>query len=129
MFPLAKVNVITPEISPVTATRIVLALATLGDATQIGLFLFMSLCPRWPRQVSNGCRCRWHYRVTFANVNNPLCRSIILLYAVSTNCLSAKCFSTKRHWSQFFLQFSNLAGKACQGPTLYLITDIYKLRL
>jgi hypothetical protein len=37
----------------VTATRHepVLALATLGDATQIGLFLFMLLCPRWPRQV------------------------------------------------------------------------------
>jgi hypothetical protein len=29
----------------------VLALATLGDVTQIGLFLFMSPCPRWPRQV------------------------------------------------------------------------------
>jgi hypothetical protein len=27
-----------------TATLIVLALATLGDTTQIGLFLFMSLC-------------------------------------------------------------------------------------
>jgi hypothetical protein len=27
------------------------ALATLGDMTQIGLFLFMSLRPRWPRQV------------------------------------------------------------------------------
>jgi len=35
----------------VTATLIVLALATLGDAAQIGLFLFMSLCPRWPSQV------------------------------------------------------------------------------
>jgi hypothetical protein len=30
----------------VTAIRIILALATLGDATQIGLFLFMSLRPR-----------------------------------------------------------------------------------
>jgi hypothetical protein len=28
-----------------TATLIVLVLATLGDATQIGLFLLMSLCP------------------------------------------------------------------------------------
>ncbi len=33
----------------------VLALATLGNATQIGLFLFMSCRPRWPRQVSD-CR-------------------------------------------------------------------------
>jgi len=32
-----------------TVTCIVLALATLGDATQIGLFLFVLLCPRWPR--------------------------------------------------------------------------------
>ncbi len=35
MFPLAKVSAIMPE----TATRIVLALATLGDVTQIGSFL------------------------------------------------------------------------------------------
>ncbi len=34
----------------------VLALATLGGATQIGSFLFMSCHPRWPRQVSNDCR-------------------------------------------------------------------------
>ncbi len=53
-----------------TAT-ILLALATLGDATQTGLFLFMSRRPRWPRQVSD-CRvslspalshnfCKWKY--------------------------------------------------------------------
>ncbi len=35
-----------------TAT-IVLALATLGNVTQIGLFLFMSWRPRWPRQGSD----------------------------------------------------------------------------
>jgi hypothetical protein len=35
----------------VTVTLIVLALATLGNATQIGLFLFILLCPRWTRQV------------------------------------------------------------------------------
>jgi hypothetical protein len=34
-----------------TATLIVLALATLGNVSQIGLFLFMLLHPRWPRQV------------------------------------------------------------------------------
>ncbi len=47
-------------ISPATATRdshYLLALATLGDATEIGLFLFMSRCPKWPRQVQV-CRCR-----------------------------------------------------------------------
>jgi len=48
------------------------ALATLGDMTQIGLFLFMSLRPRWPRQVSNDCRCRLCYHLMFANVNDPL---------------------------------------------------------
>ncbi len=56
---------------PATATHIVLTLATMGDTTQIGLFLFMSL-----RQGKyNMCRCRRHYRrryhITFANVNNP----------------------------------------------------------
>ncbi len=56
---------------PATATHIVLTLATLGDTTQIGLFLFMSL-----RQGKyNMCHCCRHYRgryhVTFANVNNP----------------------------------------------------------
>jgi hypothetical protein len=43
----------------------VLALATLGGTTQIGLFLFMSHCPRWPRQVSSDCYCRWHYQANF----------------------------------------------------------------
>jgi hypothetical protein len=34
----------------------VLALATLGDTTtQMGLFLFILLRPRWPRQVSSDC--------------------------------------------------------------------------
>jgi hypothetical protein len=72
MFPLPKVNAISPAIMPATATHIVLALATLGDATQIGLFLFMLLRPRWPKQVSNDCHCHRHYPVTFANVNEPL---------------------------------------------------------
>jgi hypothetical protein len=40
VFPLAKVSVIMPAIMLATATRTVLALATLGDATQIGSFLF-----------------------------------------------------------------------------------------
>jgi hypothetical protein len=31
------------------------ALATLGDATQIGSFLFLSCRPRWPRQVQVCC--------------------------------------------------------------------------
>jgi hypothetical protein len=34
----------------------VLALATLYGAIQIGLFLFISHRPRWPRQVSGDCR-------------------------------------------------------------------------
>jgi len=32
----------------------------------------MSLRLRWPRQVSNDCRCHQRYCVTFANVNDPL---------------------------------------------------------
>ncbi len=48
---IGECHMITLVITQATATLIVLALATLGDATQIGLFLFMSLCPRWPTQV------------------------------------------------------------------------------
>ncbi len=63
----------------VTATHIVLALATLGDATQIGLFLFLSLC----QGKCNMCRCRRRYRgrhrVTFANVNDPLDENLYVL--------------------------------------------------
>ncbi len=57
-----------------TATHIVLALATLGDVTQIGLFLFMSLCTRFGHltYVSNDCRYCRRNRVTFTNVNDPL---------------------------------------------------------
>ncbi len=52
---------------PVTATWDVtwLELATLGGMTQIGSFLFMSCCPRWPKQVSSDCRCRQHHRANF----------------------------------------------------------------
>ena len=39
VFTLAKVSVLTPAIMAATATLIVLALATLDDATQIGSFL------------------------------------------------------------------------------------------
>ena len=35
------------------APRPYFALATLGGATQIGSFLFMSCRPRWPRQVQS----------------------------------------------------------------------------
>ncbi len=70
---LAMLSVMSCAITPVMASwrqasvTIVLAMATLGDATQIGLFLFMSLRPKWPRQVNNDYRLR--YRVTFASVN------------------------------------------------------------
>ncbi len=40
-----------------TAIDILLALATLGDMTQIGTFLSLSLRPRWPRQVHVCCCC------------------------------------------------------------------------
>jgi len=43
----------------------VLALATLGSAIQIGSFLFLLRCPRWPRLVSSDCCCRWHYLANF----------------------------------------------------------------
>jgi hypothetical protein len=56
---------------PATATHIVLALATLGDATQIGLFLFMSQCQGKKKMCRCHQRYRGHYRVTFANVKDP----------------------------------------------------------
>jgi hypothetical protein len=46
----------------------VLALATLGDATQIGLFIFMSRHLGWPkkvRHVTATWHCRQHYRANF----------------------------------------------------------------
>jgi hypothetical protein len=43
VFTLTKVSVITPAIMPATATLIVLALATLDDATQIGPFLLVKV--------------------------------------------------------------------------------------
>ena len=66
----------------VTAT-IVLALATLGNGTQIGLFLFMLRCPRWPRQVSIDCHQR--YCETFDNVNMALCWKMKFSYLLFQN--------------------------------------------
>ncbi len=40
----------------VTVTDILLALATFGEMTQLGSFLLLSLCPRWPRQIQM-CHC------------------------------------------------------------------------
>ncbi len=48
---------IMPAIMLATATPIVFALATLGDATEIGFFLFMSL----HQGKYNMCCCRRHY--------------------------------------------------------------------
>ncbi len=50
----------------------VLALATLGDATQIGSYLLLLLHPRWPRKyncVTVVCHCLQRCCITFANVN------------------------------------------------------------
>jgi hypothetical protein len=72
---IGKCYVITPAIMQVTATLIVLALATLGDMPKVGLFLFMSPSPRWPRQVLFHVTVagkRQGYCVTFANVNTAL---------------------------------------------------------
>jgi hypothetical protein len=88
------------------AIHIVLALATLGDATQIGLFLFMSLCPRWPRQVSNDCRCHQHYSVTFANVNDPL-RLIIISYMY----IGRFCYKNIHHYAMVLLALNTLIAK------------------
>jgi hypothetical protein len=50
-----------------------LALATLGGATQIGSSLFVSQRLRSPqgmyKNVAVMCHCHWRYRATFANVN------------------------------------------------------------
>ncbi len=67
----------------VTVTRdihyvyaIILAWATLGGMTEIGSFLFLLCCPRWPRQVSSDCRVLLSHAavsgiimLTFANGN------------------------------------------------------------
>jgi hypothetical protein len=47
-------------------SQLVIALATLGGAKQIGLLLFVSLCPRQPRQVR---KVTLHHDITdiFAN--------------------------------------------------------------
>ncbi len=66
-------------ITLVTMTRdsdaLVLALATLGKATEIGSFLFKSCLPRWPRQVQS-CDCCMSLTLmvmltNVANVNDP----------------------------------------------------------
>ncbi len=49
----------------------VLALATLGDVTQKGLFLFMLLHPRWPREVVT-VTVGSVIMLTFANGNTAL---------------------------------------------------------
>ncbi len=50
-----------------------LALATLGGVTQIGLFLFLVALPKVAKASAVSCRCSWwqrhHYCVTFANAN------------------------------------------------------------
>ncbi len=60
-----------------TATLIELALATLGDATPIGLFLFMSL----HKGKYNMCRCRRgyrrHYAVNFYKWKHSLIANIL----------------------------------------------------
>jgi hypothetical protein len=64
----------------VTTLPSLLALATLGGATQIGLFLFLVASPKVAKASAVSCRCRWRqrhrYRVTFANVNTALHCSI-----------------------------------------------------
>jgi hypothetical protein len=58
----------TPATSPS-----LLALATLGGAIQIGLFIFLVMKPKVAKASAVSCRFRWQqrhrYRVTFANVN------------------------------------------------------------
>jgi hypothetical protein len=107
---------------PATAIHIVLSLATLGDATQIGLFLFMSLCPRWPRQVSNDCHCHWHYRVTFANVNDPL--SLILLSDIY---IGRFCYINIHHYAIVLLALNTLIAKL--EMILFVLTCLRKPRL
>jgi len=71
-------------IFPATMTcdsdTLVLALATLGEATEIGSFLFRSCCPRWPRQLQSRDYCMLlslMVKLTnVANVSDPLLRGI-----------------------------------------------------
>ncbi len=55
------------EASQIKALPPVLTMATLRGTTQIGLFLFVSLCPRWPSQVSLTIS-----RFNIANVNGSI---------------------------------------------------------
>ncbi len=48
--------ILVPKTSA-TATGYLLALATLSETTQIGSFLSLSLCPRWPRQIQVSLSC------------------------------------------------------------------------
>jgi hypothetical protein len=56
-------------------SAMVLALATLDDATQIGSFLFTSRLPRWPRKVRKvqyRPQNHWHYCAKFHQCKHSL---------------------------------------------------------
>jgi hypothetical protein len=102
VFPLAKVNAITSSIMLATATHIVLDLATLGNVTQIGLFLFISL-----RQSKyNMCRCCRHYRRRYCGNFRQWKRSI--------NNRVSTCLPRRRRLAGFF----GLAGDDSFRPVL-----------
>jgi hypothetical protein len=61
-----------------------LALATLGDATQIEMILFESHCPRWPRPV----------------------RQVYLWYETANDFANKFC-----QWNYSFLRLRNTTGK------------------
>ncbi len=66
---MAKVSAIMPAIMPVTATLIVLALATLDDATQIGSFLL----PKVSKYVSlSHSIIAGVIALNIVNVNDPI---------------------------------------------------------
>jgi hypothetical protein len=50
----------------------VLALATLGGTTQIGLFLFLVVLPKVAKAITVLCCCPLHYRTYFAYGNTTL---------------------------------------------------------
>jgi hypothetical protein len=98
-----------------TATRdshvAVLALATLGDVTQIGSFLSLSLHSRWPRQVEV-CRCQvlllpglsgylrqcqWSIINTTPPPNKLECSSLTIFFSLVQYFLVARATRTMRH--------------------------------
>ncbi len=79
---------ITPVITPVIQHVTVLALATLGGATQIASFLFFVLQPKVTKAskiVTFVCHCRWHFGATTLSITTFLSiMTLSIMWLVTT---------------------------------------------